>query len=334
MKITPIATSTGAPVASAPTPGAAAPADRIARATAIANGQTPAPKGQETPKAQAPAPDMRSIKMKTNATTFRDVPPQAPVPVAESNISDNSEQASPAPEEIKPISPQIAAIARKQRALAEKEREIQAREQALSQDQNTKTDSDFRSRLKSDPLSVLQEEGVTYDQLTESILSQQNEQTPAMLKLQAELEALKQSLENQTKQQAERDEVARQQVIFEIKKEAESLIAQNDDFELVREMGKVPEVLRLIEENFKVTGEVLETDEALRLVEEELLKDSLAFTKYKKVQSRLVPTEPQRQPQQLQNNQVRTMRTITSRDGATRPSSPRERALAAFYGRK
>ena len=327
MKVVPVGSPSSIPTTSESAPGSSP--DRIARATAVASGKAPETVKATPERAPSVSNGVQSIKMKTQATVHRDLPFET----AQSNISDNNEQANPDAEETKPISPQIAAIAKKQRALAEKEREIEARERALAQDPNTKTDQELRSRLKSNPLSVLQEEGVTYDQLTEAILSQQNEQSPAVQKLQAELEALRQGLENQNKLQAERDEAAKAQVLSQMERDAAKMIANNDEFEMVRETNSLKDVIRLIDQTFTKTGEVLDVDEALKLVEDQLLEDSLKVAKYKKVQSRLVPTETQQQTKQ-NTNPVRTMRTLTSRDGASRPSSARERAIAAFYGRK
>jgi hypothetical protein len=113
-----------------------------------------------------------------------------------------------------------------------------------------------------------------------------------------------------------------------MRKEAQTLVAEGEDYELVRETRSIPQVMTLIERTYRETGEVLEVSEALKLVEDELYKDSLKLAALKKVQSGLAPAQPAPQPMQPQ----RQMRTLTNRDTASVPMSRKARALAAFQG--
>lgn len=334
MKISPLAQGSGVPAGSEVGAGRSANPERIQRAKQAAQGLEP--NVEKVNPVEEYRNDMKRIKMNTQRSVYRDLPVENIEEVStESNIVDEVEPAQVTTEDTRPLSPQFAALAKAKRALQVKEREIQAREQALSQNPSpAKTDDDFRARLKANPLSVLQEEGVTYDQLTEAILSNQQEQSPHLQRLESELKALKEGLENQNKTQTERDEAAKQQVLTQLARDADQIIAQGDEYEMIRETGSRKEVIRLIEETFNKTGEVLDLDEALKLVEDELIEESLKIARIKKVQGRLTPPEPEQIQTQVKDNNVRVMRTLTNRDGASVPTTRQQRAIAAFHGRK
>lgn len=337
MNIKPITQGTGAPAGSEVDLGRSASSDRMARAKAVANGQQPQEARRDTQVERAEQ-SIKKIKMRTQRSVFRDLPPEqfeasTEIP-PESNIPDTIDT-SVVSEETKPLSPQFAALAKAKRALQVKEREIEAREQKLSQGQGVSTDHIAIDRLKSDPLGVLREAGVTNDQLTEALLSHQEQTSPQYTRLEAEMKALKEGLDNQNKTQTQRDEAQKVQALDQMEREATKLVAQGDDFEMVRETGSIKDVRRLIEKTFDTTGEILDVEEALALIENELIEESLKIARIKKVQSRLTPAQiQQQQPQKVNQSGVRVMRTLTNRDGASAPFSARERAMAAFHGRK
>lgn len=262
--------------------------------------------------------NFRALKMSTNANpTYIQSPLEQSVPSQEQSVSDSSGESG---EATQPISPQFAALAKQRRALQVKERELLAREKAMSSPSG-QTDSIALARLRAEPLNVLLEAGVTYDQLTEQILANQGNSEINALK--AELNSLKEGLD---KKLTDRDVQAEQQVLAEMRREAQQLVAQGEDFEMVRGTGSIPDVMKLIERTYRETGEVLDTKEALQLVEEELFKEVQKMANFKKVQSHF---NPQQAPQ-MQRHQG--MRTLTNRDTASIPMSRQARALAAFNG--
>ena len=264
-----------------------------------------------------PALDVRKITMPTNATT------SSPDPRSATN--DSSEpQADGAQGETKPLSPQLAALAKQKRLLQVKERELAEREKALSSTPAKNADWINPADLKSKPLSVLLSHGVTYEQLTEAILSDQHNTNPDIQAMRDEIKSLKEEMTNTF---TTRDTQAEQQVLAEMKREAEVLTQTGDDFELVRETGSIPDVMRLIEQTYRSTGEVLDVREALALVEKELVEESLKIARIKKVQSQL-------QPPVVTQGKPNQMRTLTNKDGASPPIDRKARALAAFIGNK
>ncbi len=258
--------------------------------------------------------------MTTNATPGT-VPyqPAEPAPLTKTDTDDTAEATV---EATQPLSPQLAALAKQKRALQVKERELADREKALGERSSTQEGMIDLARLKSEPLRVLLESGVTYDQLTEAILADRDGGGPELQALKAEIAALKGDVD---KRLTDRDTQSEQAVLAEMRKEATQLAAEGDNFELVRETGSIPQVMELIEKTYRSTGEVLDVSEAMQLVEDELIGESLKLAKLSKVQGRLQPEPPALQAQQRP-------RTLTNRDGAAPVMGRKERALLAFAG--
>jgi len=314
MKITPIA-STGQVLGAAESTSGTS-SMKMERARAIARGEVVREEEKPSEVAQ-PRPDIRKIKMQTQQSTSVSEPVEEqssnPLPVEPATV-----------EATQPLSPQFAAIAKQKRALQVKERELADREKALSEAQPKTGGEDLIARLKSQPLSVLQEHGVTYDQLTEAILSDQSGNNHELQALKAQIKALEEGVD---KKFVDREVQQEEAALNEMSKEAERLSKEGDAFELVRETKSLPAVRELIKRTYKEQGEILDVSEALQLVEDALIEDSLKLASYKKVQGRLTPPPVQQlQPQQKQ------MRTLTARDTVTSSMSPKARALAAFAG--
>jgi len=307
------------------TPSSQSTASGAKRAAAIAAARCEAtirvspsdvPSGDVVAKPDEP----KRIRMKTQASPDRGLEELQALadPIQESTNIPAEEQVNAA-EATKPLDPQRAALAKQRRALQLKEREIADREKALA-NAPTKDGSEVIARLKSDPLSVLQEAGVSYDQLTEAILS--NGSNAEISKLKNEIKALKEGVDNTFK---DRDAQQEQQALNAMKQEAVALSKEGDAFELVRETNSVPKVVDLIHRTWKETGEILDVEEAMSLVENHLVDEYSKVAKLNKVQSQFVqpaPTLPQKQQ----------ARTLTNRDTARGPLSRRERALMAFQG--
>lgn len=264
--------------------------------------------------------ELRSVKMNVNATPESFPPTMQPEKQAELSKLPSNESSEVTVEATQPLSPQFAELARRRRALQVKERALADREKALlARSQGGETIE--LARLKSEPLKVLLESGVTYDQLTEAILA--NQVDPEVMALKKELQELKQGVDQRF---TEEKTQAEKQALAEMRREASLLVSTSKDFELVKETKSVPEVMRLIEETYRSSGEVLDVKEALTLYENELLKDLERLTGIEKVKNKILPAQPQAMQQQP------GLRTLTNKHTASVPLSPKQRALAAFYG--
>ena len=263
-------------------------------------------------QAQAtPQPNARIIRMQTGAQEE-----------LEPSIPPLNDTATAAPEDTQPLSPQFAALAKQRRALQVKEREIADKLKALEDRSATQAGGIDVARLKSDPLGVLLEQGVTYQQLTDAVPA--NRDGSQLQELKDQMKALEAGFD---KKLTDREQQSEKAALAEMQREATQLIAAGDEYELVRETRRLPDVMTLIERTYRETGEVMQVRDALKLVEDELFKDSLRLAKLKKIQAQFAPA-PEPQPQQTH----RQMRTLTNRDTAQVPLSARARALAAFNG--
>lgn len=339
MKITAVPASQAAATIN-PDEGRSVSSERAAKVLAKMTGATvkehpdTRPADPQVSRAEA---SIKRIKMMTNRTpAARDFAVEAP-PVENASeaapgiVSDKVESTPEVTEATKPLSPQFAALMKRERAAQVKEAAILAREQAIAaKEAGTTQAPELVNRLKTDTLSLLEEHGVTYDQLTEQILARGQNQDPRVEKVLQELKTLKEGLENQTKGQTERDQAARTQVVAQLGKDASALIAANaDTYEMIRlTPGADKAIVRLIEKEFDTNGVVLDVQEAADLIEADLFaEETRKLEQSKKLKSKLAP--PQQQPVQGSRPPIRT---LTQRDGASVPLSRKERALLAARG--
>jgi hypothetical protein len=306
--------------------GSTASAEKLAAAKALAAGQEPQREEIERDPQTGRIQSVRKIVMKTNVSPNRfdqAVADAAPKEESISTETDTSGQTNAAVESTQPLSPQFAALAKQRRALQVKERELAEREVKMAKPAEQSDDFVSKADILSNPLKIF-DLGLTYDQLTEAILANQSGVTPEIKALKEELKRVK---EDVNKTLTDRDTQAEQQVLAEMRKEAESLIKQGDTYEMVRETGSLKHVMQLIYQTYKKTGEVLGVNEALDLVETDLINETLKVAKSNKIRSKLAP-ESVPAPQ----SQGKQMKTLTSRDGASIPLDKRARAIAAMNG--
>jgi len=263
---------------------------------------------------------IRALKMATNATPLATPPPaiNEPEPLISPNNEDNS---NPTVEATQPISPQFAALAKQKRALQQEKRAFEEEKKAfLAKSQGS--DQVDMTRLKTDAIGFLLERGVTYEQLTDEILSRQN--NPEIRTLESKIASLQEGVE---KRLQDRDTQAEQQLYAEVSRDAKSIIATKpDDFELVNKMNRVPIAVEVWKREYKETGEFPDMEGILRDVEDHCLKECQEFTALKKIQALF----PKQAPEPMQRPQG--MRTLTNKDTASVPMGRRERALAAALG--
>lgn len=254
-----------------------------------------------------------------------------------------------------PLSSQYAVLARKEKALRAKsqaqdaalrqrEEAIAAREAALSaKDQEYKTKYIPKDRLTQDPWNTLQENGISYDQITQLALNPPAQQDPAtkaaMQMLQDEIKALKDAQEKTSKIHEESQSNAYKQAVAQIRNEAKSLVSSSpEDFETIHASGSVDDVVDLIEQTFKSEGVLLTVEEAAKAVEEHLVEEAMKYARLKKIQQRLTPTTssaPSKSPDgNNASKQPQTLKTLTNAVGTSRQLSVRERAILAFKGEK
>ncbi len=249
------------------------------------------------------------------------------------------------------LSRQFAQLARQERALRAKvqqqeqvlkqrEQALAAREAKLTSDAPDMTKFISKDRLKSDPLSVMAETGLSYDELTQMIVSQQPTDprvSATISRLEAQIEELKQDRETSKKTAVEQQQASYQAAVKQISLDAKALVKSNpEEYEAIAKTGTVKEVVNLIIKTHEKTGRIMSVDEAAQEVENYLIEENLnmvnSISKIKRrlAQNSASPAKTEAKPQAQQ--QQTQMKTLTNATASTRKLSARERALLAFKG--
>lgn len=261
-----------------------------------------------------------------------------------------------APEPEEPISSQYAILARKEKALRARmqaqEQAYKAKEEALrAQEAAFKAkEAEYSSkyipkdRLSSDPLSVLTEQGLSYEKLTEMLLNPQQSQENLELKayqkkVDEELSRIRKAQEESVKSQQDQQTQAYQQALNQIHRDVKSLVFTDPSFEMIKDTGSTRDVVDLIERTFKKEGYILPVDEACKAVEDYLMDESDKIFKIKKVREKFnkkletptVPSEPQKPTEQ--SKQPQGMKTLTNSVATSRKLSARDRAILRMQGK-
>jgi hypothetical protein len=267
-------------------------------------------------------------------------PEAAPTPV---------EAASAETVETKPdaLSPKFAALAKREKAVREATRAFQA-EKAKLQEQlkEIETAKAWRESLTKNPMQVLQEAGISYDQLTQIMLNQPPQGDPELAKIQRELELVKASQE-QERQRAENHQKSQyEQAKKQMAIDAKTYIASNPEFEAIANGGDeaIEAMVALIEHDFNEKGSIPSIEAVAKEIEDALVEEEFNRVQramnLKKIQARLAPPAPpaeveQTQAPKAQSPQIQTTLSNRMVQSTTKPSTAAERkarAIAAFLG--
>lgn len=154
-------------------------------------------------------------------------------------------------------------LAKRNRELVQKEQELKAREESLSP---------LRSAIgeaKKNPLKVLEAAGLTYEEITEFILSD-GESVSESPTVESKLQALEEKLSAKERAEEEaRQQEANSKVQAQISAFKENIreAASSPEFELVHTMEQHDLVYDVILQHHATHGEVLPINEALKLTE-------------------------------------------------------------------
>ncbi len=317
--------------------------DARSRAINALMGQ-PAQTHQEHPVANPNQISPEEMSVVRQATESTDKIPQE-TPVEAPTQEKEEPQQDPA------LTRQFAQLARQEKALrakavqqdqAYKQRiaELEAREQALKTQSPDLNQYIPKDRLKTDPLSVLDETGVSYDELTQQILTRQPTDPRVMSTIQAlkaEIESLKSQNQEAQKTAEQRQQESYQAAIKQISRDVKALVqADTATFEAIHATNSYKDVVELIERTYQEDGYVMSVEDAAQEVENELVEELSKYsTRINKVKSKLTPPvqpEPAKKTE-AQPAATPTMKTLTNQVGASRKLSPRERAILAMEGK-
>lgn len=275
-------------------------------------------------------------------------------PVENQGVEEQATATEP-PEKDPALSRQFAQLARQEKTLRAKaqqqeaqfkarEAELVRREAELASRQPDLSKYIPKDRLKQDPLGVLAEAELSYDQLTQEYINRQSVDPVVMStmnQLKAQIEELKAEAAKgkETAKSAEQNQY--QAALRQIETDTVATVkADPVRFEAITKTGKssIKEVVKLIEETYQQDGVLLTVEEAAQQVEDYLVEENYKMaSKIDKIKRRLggvapQPTPAKTSPVGTQAQQKPGMKTLTNATSGTRPLSARERAIAAFKG--
>jgi hypothetical protein len=252
---------------------------------------------------------------------------------------------------VDPLRQQYDLLARREKALRAK---VQQQEQAMRSREDAfrakeaelqaKSNIDPKKyvsvdRFKQDPLGVMQETGLSYDELTTQIINQQPldpRVNSTINRMEAKIAQLEKQLEDSGKNYQENQKQAYDSAVNQIRSDVKALVKSDPSFEVIRATNSVNDVVELIERVYKEEGTLLSVEEATQQVEDYLTEEASRLSRVDKIQKRLNASAKQRvnptQSPVAKVQQPQQMKTLTNAAGSSRPLSARERALLAFKG--
>ena len=224
------------------------------------------------------------------------------------------------------LSSKFAALSRKEKQLKQQEQQWRQQQQTLSQQmaeikaENEKMKreyEEYRKNIKAAPLKAMEQEGYTFEQLTEMQLNNQNPTPEMMMKqMRAELESgYKLELEQLKKQIADeklqQQEAAESQTVQHYKSQIGEHISGNPDkYELINLNEASDLVFQVATEFYESEGRILSAEEAADFTEkylEEEAKKVLNAKKFKAQQFKPKSDLPGEKLQALQKEKSQTL---------------------------
>lgn len=192
------------------------------------------------------------------------------------------------------------ALARRERMLQQKERELKEKEERY------KPLEGIKERARKEPLKVMEELGLTYDELTNTILN--DGKAPAEMGIsdvKSELEALKKELAQEREEKTNKEN---QQKAQEYRSHIKDHIKGKDEYEYISTAGDeaIDLICDTVVSYYQEHQKVLSEDEVCKLVEDYYEAQAEKYLNLKKLRSKLglsvesektAPSEPAKTPQ-------------------------------------
>lgn len=282
-----------------------------------------------------PTEPLRTIKASTDANPFdisKIKSPEAPAatPEVKAEAGQTPTPEGQAPEATEALDPKYEALAKKESAFLAKEKEFKTKEASLDakiQEAVTTALNEFKTKLKAAPLDVLNEEGLTYDQLVEAAVNAPN---PELKSVQSKIEALEKKLTDQQSEAQKREAAQRESAIKQIRDDAKKLVESNPDFETIKTKEASEDVVNLIVKTFDEKGELLTVEDAAKQIEDKLFEEAIKLANTAKVKAKLTPEVVEAAKQDV--NKQSQIKTLTNNISSSRPLTAKERAILAFKG--
>jgi hypothetical protein len=237
-----------------------------------------------------------------------------------------------------------AELARKEKALRAKEQawkaQLAEKEQGWQQrEQEYKSKYIPKDRLLTDTMGALQEAGLSYDQIVQTMMNPPSQESIINMQLQQKIKELEDKLESRFSNYEESQKQAQSKqyeaALNSIRSEVKTMVASDPGtWEMINANGDDGHdaVVAYIEDTFKETGRTISVQEAAQAIEDYLLDESVKLMQLNKIKTKLAPVPET--PQAPGKPQAHKTLTHSNAPTSTRPMSARERAIAAFKGEK
>lgn len=183
------------------------------------------------------------------------------------------------------VSPKIAALARREAALQGEKRQLEAQRQAIAAEREQirkDAQAEIRARIKTDPITLLGEEGLTVDQMIDL---QAKQPTAEAQKLTALEQRMAKQDEDRAAEQKRNYEAARTQVLSDVKE----IVNSGPEFEIMKALGIEEEALKRIEETYKTKSIIPDYATVCKEIEAEYLPLAVEIAKLASVQKAMNP---------------------------------------------
>lgn len=205
------------------------------------------------------------------------------------------------PKENDQFAAKFAALTREEKKIRDERAAYMAEKKAWEESRQTQDEElgslkNLKERMRTEPLKVMEENGLTFEELTEMMLNEGNP-TPEM-----QIQRLKEQVEGGYKQEIEelkkqiasneekRNEEKYNETVENFKYELSEYISQNEEtYELIKAQGAEDLVFDVIDQHYQETQRILTNEEAAKAVEAHLEEEARKlFSSVKK----LAPNPP------------------------------------------
>lgn len=259
---------------------------------------------------------------------------------AEQLVQQAQQAEKPAEQQDDRFASKFAALSRKEKQIRQREMEINQRLQEIKNraKQAEEEYGKWRSvpdRLKNEPLKVLEEAGLSFEQLAEMAL---NDGKPTFDMQQAELEKRMSSklaeLEKKLQEKEENEKAQRQEAILsEFKNGLQAYIEENaSTYELVKANDAFDLVFDVIETQAERTGEVMDYKDACEAVETYLLEEAKKHLSLSKIKALLGNQGTEKESKQEERSSVTLSNELSAQpvsESGRRLSDEESKRLAA-----
>lgn len=235
------------------------------------------------------------------------------------------------------LSPQFAALARKEKALRAEANKLKSERESWLQEQGKFKGSDYvpKERLQREAIQVLNEMGMSHDQIAQMLLSQPTAQDPRIPGLLAKIEELEGKTNKIDSTLNDSQAKAVEQAVNQIRNEAKILIDSDAAYETIKASDGLESVVEHIKRTYEEDGVFLSVEDAAKEVEEALVEQAIRLAGLSKVKQKLQP--PVEDPKLQQTRQSQPIKTLThdmtsAPTKTLTPNDRRQRAIMRAQG--